>query len=81
MKKHLTEVCDMCLFEYNEKKAMEAERAEGKEEGKEEGRQEERIRLLVKWVRTGKFTVDEAAEEANMNVEEFQKILDVQTKK
>ena len=77
MKKHLTEVCDMCLFEYNEKKAMEAERAEGKEEG----RQEERIRLLVKWVRTGKFTVDEAAEEANMNVEEFQKILDVQTKK
>ena len=56
---HRTEVCDMCLFEYDEKKAMAAERQEGREEGIEEGETRERIRLLVKWVKAGKFTVDE----------------------
>ena len=58
----------MFLFEYDEEKHIRGERAEAKEE--------ERIRLLVKWVKAGKFTVDEAANEAGISVEEFEKILE-----
>ena len=46
------------------------------------GREEGRIRLLVKWVKAGRFNVKEAAEEAGMSAERFQKILDeIQLKK
>ena len=61
----------MCLFEYDEEKHIRGER----EEGRKEGREEERIRLLIKWVIAGKFTVDEAAKEADMSAEEFEEIL------
>lgn len=62
----------MCLFEYNEKKHIQDERDEAREEGKEE----ERIRLLVKLVLKNRITIEEAAEEAYMSVEEFKKILE-----
>ena len=58
----------MCLFEYDEKKAMAAQR--------EEGREEERVRLLVKFVKNGILTIEQAANEAGITVEEFEKILE-----
>lgn len=61
----------MCLFEYDEEKHIEGERADAEAKGEVR----ERIRLLVKWVRLGKFSVDEAAKEAGMTAEEFEKIL------
>ena len=57
----------MFLFEYDEKKAMAAER--------EEGREEERVRLLIELVKEGTYTVEQASKKANVSVEEFQKIL------
>ena len=62
----------MCLFEYDEEKHIRGERAEAKEEG----RQEERIRLLVKFAKDGILTIEKAAKEAGISVEEFQKILE-----
>ena len=61
----------MCLFEYDEEKHIRGERADAEAKGREE----ERIRLLVKFIRDGILTIEKAAKEANITVEEFEKIL------
>ena len=62
------EVKDMCLFEFDQEHAMKSER--------EEGRAEERIRLLVKFIKDDILTIEQAATEAGISVEEFRKLLD-----
>ena len=51
-------------------------RAEGREEGRIEGIEIGEIRMLVKQVRKGRVTVEEAAEDANMTVEQFKKVME-----
>ena len=64
-------VCDMCLFEYDEKKHIEGERADAEARG----RKKEKIRLLAKFTKDGILTIEKAAKEAGISVEEFEKIL------
>ena len=47
-----------------------------KAEGREEGISIGEMRMLVKQVRKGRVTIEEAAEDAGMTVEEFKKILE-----
>ena len=47
-----------------------------KAEGREEGISIGEMRMLVKQVRRGRVTIEEAAEDAGMTVEEFKKILE-----
>ena len=51
-------------------------RAEGREEGRIEGIEIGEIRMLVKQVRKGRVNVEEAAEDANMTVEQFKKVME-----
>ena len=94
------EVCDMCLFEYDEERHIKAERADAKEEGEkiglekgekiglekgekiglEKGEKKGKLKMLIELVLEKTYTVEQAAQKANMKVEEFQKILDSQSK-
>ena len=47
-----------------------------KAEGRDEGINIGEMRMLVKQVRKGRVTIEEAAEDAGMTVEEFKKILE-----
>ena len=47
-----------------------------KAEGREEGINIGEMRMLVKLVRKGRVTIEEAAEDAGMTVEEFKKVLE-----
>ena len=49
------------------------ERAEGRAESRAEGRAEGALRTLANLVKKGRMTPAEAAEEANMTVDEFEK--------
>ena len=55
-------------------------KAEGREEGRQEGRQEGigigEMRMLVKQVKKGRVSIAEAAEDADMTVEQFRKVLE-----
>ena len=55
-------------------------KAEGREEGIGIGREEGigigEMRMLIKQVRKGRVTVEEAAEDAEMTVEEFKKVME-----
>ena len=55
-------------------------KAEGREEGIGIGREEGigigELRMLIKQVRKGRVTVEEAAEDAEMTVEEFKKVME-----
>lgn len=51
-------------------------RAEGREEGRIEGIEIGEIRMLIKQVKKGRVTVEEAAEDANMTVEQFKKVME-----
>ena len=48
-------------------------REEGRQEGREEGREEGRFRALWSMIKKRRITPAEAAEEAGMTVEEFEK--------
>ena len=61
----------MLLTEYNEAATMELFREEGQKEGREEGKKEGFIHALIRMVRRGKITEEEAAQEANMTKSEF----------
>ena len=64
---HRTEVKGMLLEEYNETEVMELFKEEGRIEGREEGQ----ILKLVGLARKNYITIEQAAEEAGMSVEEF----------
>lgn len=51
-------------------------KAEGREEGRREGIGIGEMRMLIKQVRKGRVTVEEAAEDAEMTVEEFKKVME-----
>ena len=72
---HRAELKGMLLEEYNETEVMELfkeeGRIEGRIEGREEGREEGQIMTLVGLARKKYITIEQAAEEAGMSVEEF----------
>ena len=51
-------------------------RAVGREEGREEGIELGELRMLVKQVRKGRLTQEEAAEDAGMTVEQFRQVME-----
>ena len=65
------EVKRMCITEYNEVKTLADERQEGREEGREEGRIEGAVGILLRMIKRGALTEEEAAAEARMSVSEF----------
>ena len=81
-KKILKEEFGIAMSEELEREVLEVcnlsqgVRAEGREEGRIEGIEIGEIRMLVKQVRKGRVTVEEAAEDANMTVEQFKKVME-----
>ena len=69
---HRAEVRGMLLTEYNEVKTMELFKEEGREEGLKEGRKEGILEILIKMVRRGRISKEEAANEAQMKTSEFE---------
>ena len=59
--------------EEGRKEGREEGREEGRKEGREEGREEGRFRALWSMIKKHRITPAEAAEEAGMTVEEFEK--------
>ena len=68
---HRAEVKGMLLTEYNEAKAMDLFR----EEGREEGRQEGILAILISLVKKKKISKEDGAREAGMSVEDFEEEL------
>lgn len=65
LKKHRSEVMDVCITEYNEKSFVNGIREEGRAEG--------RIKMLVQLVADGTITIQTAAEKAGMDEASFTK--------
>ena len=65
----------LALFDSQEVQSMyeESIKEEGRKEGREEGREEGRFRTLWSMIKKRRITPAEAAEEAGMTVEEFEK--------
>lgn len=74
--KSRAEVLRMFLFEYDQEKHIRQEKDEAREEGKSEGIAIGEIRMLVKQVRKGRVTIEEAAEDAEMTVAKFKEIME-----
>jgi len=64
---HRAEVKGMLLTEYNEAATMELFRAEGRKEGRKEGI----LETLIRMVKKKRLSVEEAADEADMTLDEF----------
>ena len=62
----------MLLTDYDEVKTMELFKEEGREEGRKEGRKEGMLEILIKMVRRGLISKEEAANEAQMKTSEFE---------
>ena len=77
-KKILEEEFDVAMSEELEREVLimcnlsQGVKAEGREEGISIGE----MRMLIKQVRKGRVTVEEAAEDAEMTVEEFKKVME-----
>lgn len=69
---HRAEVVSVCLTEFNEKVFVDAIKEEGREEGRTEGERS----MLVKLVKKGCLSIEEAVEELQMSKEEFMCILE-----
>lgn len=48
----------------------------GMQQGKKEGIEIGELRMLVKQIKKGRLTIEEAAEDAAMSVEEFRKVME-----
>ncbi len=59
----------LCITEYNEAETMEF----FKEEGRAEGRAEGEVKQLVGFIKDGFISEKQAAERANMSLDEFKK--------
>lgn len=71
------EEIDMCeaveaMLSESEAKGIEKGMQQGKKEGIEIGE----LRMLVKQIKKGRLTIEEAAEDAAMSVEEFRKVME-----
>ena len=68
---HKAEVKGMLLEEYNETEVMELFKEEGRLEGREEGREEGEFNMLVNLAGKKMITIEQAAKEAGMSMDEF----------
>ena len=68
LRKHKAEVLDMCITEFNEKAFADGIHQEGVEEGREIGKEETVLSFLNK----GLITIEAAAEELGITLEELQ---------
>ena len=62
----------MCITEYDEVRAFAEQREEGREEGIEIGIERGRLIAFVDLVKKGFLTVEQAAKEFNMTIQEFE---------
>ena len=80
LKHYGSEVVNMLFEEYDAEKALEIKeqegyekgRAEGKAEGEADGEKKGTLRTLLGLVKKGLLTITQAAEQANMTVEDFE---------
>ncbi len=70
--KNQEEVTLMCITEYDEERTITEFKEEAREEGRVEGKAEGFLKALVGLVKKDLLTLSQAAEEANMTVEEFE---------
>ena len=56
----------MCLFEYDEKKAMAAERQEGRQEEKENT-----VKMMLNMVKDNILSIEEAAKRLDIDVQDL----------
>ena len=75
LKKHRAEVLDMCITEFNEKSFIEGIKEEGREEGIIEGEKRGELKMCVSLVNQGKLSIEDGAQQVNMSIEEFKKLL------
>ena len=62
-------------FETGHKKGQKEGRKEGREEGRMKGRLEGGSEMLIKLVRSGKITVEDAADELGISPEDFERMM------
>lgn len=67
---HRAEVVSVCLTEFNEKVFVDSIREEGREAGE--------LSMVVKLVKKGRLSIEEAVEELQMSKEEFERLLESQ---
>ena len=76
LKHYGSEVVNMLFEEYDAEKALEIKEQEGYEKGKAEGEADGEkkgtLRTLLGLVKKGLLTITQAAEQANMTVEDFE---------
>ena len=69
----------MCITEYDEERTFaefqEEAREEGRAEGRAEGREEGALKKLIELVNIGLITAKDAADNANISISEFEKLL------
>ena len=75
------EEIDMCeaveaMLSESEAKGIEKGIEKGMQQGKKEGIEIGELRMLVKQIKKGRLTIEEAAEDAAMSVEEFRKVME-----
>ena len=75
------EEIDMCeaveaMLSESEAKGIEKGMQQGMKQGKKEGIEIGELRMLVKQIKKGRLTIEEAAEDAAMSVEEFRKVME-----
>ena len=61
---------------HDEANAINGSRREGREEGRAEGRAEGNLEAIVRYVKRGRLSLEEAAEDAGMTVEDFEKFME-----
>ena len=62
----------MLFEEYDAEKALEIKEQEGYEKGEADGEKKGFLKALVGLVKNGLLTITQAAEQANMTVEDFE---------
>ena len=73
---HRAEVVNVCLTEFNEEVFVNSIRAEGVEEGLAVGHAEGELSMLLKLVKKGRLSTEEALSELQMSEKEFVKLLE-----
>ena len=64
------------MLSESEAKGIEKGMQQGMKQGKKEGIEIGELRMLVKQIKKGRLTIEEAAEDAAMSVEEFRKVME-----
>lgn len=72
LRKHKAEVLDMCITEFNEKAFVDGIHQEGVEEGREIGKEIGKEETVLSFLNKGLITIEAAAEELGITLEELQ---------